>query len=193
MAEAALKPILPYLEGPAGLATIARFLALVDQRGSDECWPWTGSSVKGYGRFKVTGYETRHANRVAWAIANGRDPGDLLVRHSCDNPPCCNPAHLLLGTHADNARDKVERGRWRGPAYSRGSANGAAKLSDGQLAILVIRLQAGQNNKQCAIGLPIGHSMVSTIRVGKMWREQTAALGWVPRAQFQRRTRARAA
>ena len=87
-----------------------RFWSLVEQRGPDECWDWKGASRDDYGRFKIAG-ESRQSNRVAWAIANRRDPGYLLVRHTCDRPQCCNPAHLLLGTVKDNSDDKISRGR----------------------------------------------------------------------------------
>lgn len=94
---------------------LERFNALVMRGPADHCWPWVGSrSNKGYGR--VTGWRIGRrletASVVAWAVANGRwpSPGEV-VRHSCDNPPCCNPAHLLIGSHADNMRDARERRR----------------------------------------------------------------------------------
>lgn len=54
------------------------------------------------------------AHRVAYEIANGPIPDDLWVLHSCDNPPCCNPSHLRVGTYKDNVRDRVERDRSKG-------------------------------------------------------------------------------
>lgn len=80
--------------------------------GPDECWPWTGSTVsKGYGSIGHEG-KTLSAHRVVWQITNG-DPGNLHVLHWCDNPPCCNPAHLFLGTNADNQHDRLRKERWR--------------------------------------------------------------------------------
>jgi hypothetical protein len=65
-------------------------------------------------------------HRVAWEDANGQEvPAGLFVRHTCDNPPCCNPAHLLIGTPADNVRDAVERGR-----VARGFRLPQTRLSD---------------------------------------------------------------
>jgi hypothetical protein len=59
-------------------------------------------------------YGTRRAHRVAWIKAHGPIPTGLVVRHICDNPPCVNVDHLVLGTDADNIHDMHERGRYRG-------------------------------------------------------------------------------
>ncbi len=88
-----------------------RFWSKVDIRGPDECWPWTGATASnGYGN---KWYEEKDdkAHRVAWIVTNGPIPGGVVIRHDCDNPPCCNPAHLLDGTHKDNSDDKIRRGR----------------------------------------------------------------------------------
>lgn len=72
---------------------------------------WTGSQwAGGYGSF---GYEgtVQSAHRVAYQLAFGPIPDGMHVLHSCDNPPCVNPAHLHIGTHTDNMREKVSRGR----------------------------------------------------------------------------------
>ncbi|MHA0288263.1 HNH endonuclease [Mycobacterium sp. C3-094] len=66
----------------------------------------------GYGLIAVGQKRKRGAHIVAWEVANGRKvPAEALVRHRCDNPPCTNPAHLELGSHSDNANDRVERDR----------------------------------------------------------------------------------
>ena len=188
-------PILPLLEGREGRLRAMRFWSKVNMRGPDECWPWIASKTHGgggYGRFKITSYTSVHSNRVAWTLHHGRDPGDLIIRHSCDNPPCCNPAHLEIGTHADNTRDKIERGRWRG-GRNDGVNNPRAKIDETHLEQIVAGLKLGLNNKQIAEGLPIGHATVSRIRVGLAWQKQSAALGWEPRAQFVRTSHSGAA
>lgn len=90
-----------------------RFYSQVDRSaGPDACHPWTGPSRngKGYGAFVVDG-QTHVAHR--WLLGELR--GRLLAWpaevgcHTCDNPPCCNPGHLYVGTHADNAKDAIER------------------------------------------------------------------------------------
>lgn len=86
---------------------IDEFWAKVDKTG--DCWIWTKARTpKGYGAYK----DNQAAHRIAWQLANNRSiPPGMHVLHSCDNPPCVNPAHLRLGTQLDNSRDMVERGR----------------------------------------------------------------------------------
>ena len=90
-----------------------RFWAKVDRSG--ECWLWQGSKDRqGYGRIKSPGMRVNlKAHRVAYAMSAGIDPGAELVLHSCDNPSCCNPAHLSVGTHGENMQQMYDRGRRR--------------------------------------------------------------------------------
>ena len=187
MADAFPKQILPHLEGKIGELRKMRFWSKVDIRTPEECWEWQASlHTSGYGRFKIASYTTVMANRFALVIQTGEDRIERLALHHCDNPRCCNPHHLYWGTHTDNMRDKVRRGRHVSGDQS-GANNGAAKLTDEQFALVIARLKDGWNNKQIAADLPVTHSMVSLIRLGRMWAPQSAALGWEPKAQFIRR------
>lgn len=116
------RPPLPWSEVSRRLTPekIAAFLAQVAVGDPDECWEWQGSrSNLGYGAVAVrgTGYGPTGAHRVAYGIANGGIPDGMYVCHSCDNPPCCNPNHLFVGTHRDNMRDMDEKGRSRWYRY----------------------------------------------------------------------------
>lgn len=93
------------------------------------CWEWAGPrSPRGYGRWGTCG----RVSRIAWTLANGPIPEGLIVRHRCDNPPCCNPDHLEIGTHSDNSKDTVGRGR-----QAKGEAISGSKLTEGD--VLAIR------------------------------------------------------
>ena len=83
---------------------------LAPEPGDDRCWYWIGASNgHGYGVFRA-GRRLLLAHRAAYALANG-SPGRRVVRHTCDNPGCVNPAHLRAGTQADNVRDMIAKGR----------------------------------------------------------------------------------
>ena len=95
-------------------AKIDRFWSRVDSSGGpDSCWPWTlaCNKVTGYGHLYL--YGRSYAHRTAYELATGNDPRGLDVCHSCDNPICCNPSHLWIGTALDNMRDREAKGRGR--------------------------------------------------------------------------------
>ena len=92
---------------------VARFWARVDVRGPRECWEWTaGKRDFGYGLVHIPGQRSPvGAHRIAYTLAVGPIPEGAWVLHSCDNPPCVNPAHLRLGDQRANEADKDARGR----------------------------------------------------------------------------------
>jgi hypothetical protein len=107
--------------------TPERFWLNVDVRGQDECWIWTGAiNERGYGRAYWSSTMRSHGcHRIAWMLKRGPIPHGMLVLHSCDNPPCCNPDHLRLGTAGDNAKDRVDRGH-----QPKGASVPISKLTD---------------------------------------------------------------
>lgn len=130
------------------------------------CWPWMlSSNGDGYGQIKVGGsYWT--ASRLAYVLTTGVAPKTLFVCHHCDNPICCNPAHLYAGTRSANERDKVKRGR-NNPA--RGERNHFSRLTATQVEN--IRRLFGQGMTNVSIGKLMGvhHSTISKIRTGNSW------------------------
>lgn len=110
-----------------------RLWSRVDIGTPNDCWEWQGyrnGSKRGYGQIglgrKADGLVETH--RAAWLVTRGHIPPGLVVRHRCDNPPCCNPLHLMLGTQAQNVQDAIDRGR-----IARGFALPHCRLSMAQV------------------------------------------------------------
>jgi hypothetical protein len=100
---------------PKNLPVPDRWWEKVDRRSDVECWPWTASCDKdGYGRFQYptpNGQVHTRAHRYGYTMLVGPIPTGMVVMHSCDNPPCVNPAHLGVGTPLANNDDKIGKGR----------------------------------------------------------------------------------
>jgi len=149
---------------------VQRFWSKVDIRNPDECWPWTAGlfSDSGYGQFWVNRINAR-TNRVAWMIAYDAVPEGLFVCHSCDNPACCNPDHLFLGTPGDNVQDCLEKKR-----FPVGEDNYCHKLSEDQVrAIRWLFANTGVSQQWIADTYGVSQYTVSGIIRRKKWRHLT--------------------
>ena len=128
------------------------------------CWEWVGySGSGGYGMIGRDGKNVR-AHRVSYEAYKGEIPKGMVVRHTCDNPACINPDHLLLGTQKDNAADRTARGRGH---KLKGSSVGTAKLTEAQaLEIKSSTLSLAELSEKYGVD----KSNIWAIRSGKSWK-----------------------
>jgi hypothetical protein len=141
-----------------------RFWSKVDPAPSQCCWEWTACK-NNYGYGKVW-FNTKQllAHRVAYTLAKGEIPKGFVVRHTCDNPACCNPDHLILGTHADNTADMIKRQR---NCTFKGEQNGKAKLTAKQAMEVY---NSPLTHYEIAEFYNIGETTVSLIKNKKRWK-----------------------
>lgn len=160
------------------------FWAKVKQVG--DCWEWQSSlDNKGYGKTRVPGTRAQYrAHRIAYYLSTGNDPAEMYVCHSCDNPKCVNPSHLFLGTALENNQDKMSKGRDK-YGNQKGHRNGNSKLSEDDARKVIALILEGKSNKQIATLMPVGHSLVSRIRVGRSWKELAQNMGYEPKPSKQ--------
>lgn len=161
----------------------ARFWSKVQRRSHDDCWPWLGYRKKRhrtgrqeYGVFYLSKTVKIGAHRASYYLLTGVFPAyGQCIMHTCDNPPCCNPAHLRLGTWADNNRDRHDKGRTVMPPNDarrisktpRGSQHGCSKLSEAD-----VRAIRADGRPIAELGRLYGvhQGTISKIRCGKTWR-----------------------
>lgn len=125
-----------------------------------ECHEWTGHrDPKGYGKMNFGG-PGKLVHRVMYSLVVG-DPGDMLVCHTCDNPPCCNPAHLFLGTNQDNMDDMNAKGRAIHPA---GDEHANSKIADAD--VRGIR-ESTESSSALARKFGVSASLIAQIRKRK--------------------------
>ena len=149
-----------------------RFWPKVDKRGPDQCWPWlAGNNGIGYGRIsrgrRDASPRSVLAHRVMWEITYGPIPESLCVCHHCDNPDCVNPAHLFLGTHAENLRDMARKGRSK-PSGVKGEKHPRAKLTAVQ--VREIRVLASERSyRSLAKEFRVNFSTIGDIVTRRSW------------------------
>lgn len=104
------------------------FWSLINVKSENDCWNWLGAVNRwGYGRIRHDGW-IQMAHRVAYEKTTGQNIKGLIAMHTCDNPACCNSKHLVMGTHADNQKDKFTKNR-----QAKGETNGQSLLTNEQV------------------------------------------------------------
>jgi len=143
-----------------------RFWKKVQKRAPNECWPVIAKWAR-YGNMRVPG-QNKHVgiHRVAYTLFVGAIPDGMVVMHACDNPKCCNPAHLGVGTNLDNQRDMIAKGR---------KLTGAARGSDSYKAVLnedkvrYIKAHPELSNSELGVKFGVVSNTINAIRKGKSW------------------------
>ena len=155
--------------GRAALSAAERLWDWVEIRSAHECWPWTGHTIHGYGALSTANGGHAKAHRVAYEIAKGPIPPGLLVLHSCDNPPCCNPDHLSVGTTQQNSREAAERNRM---VYGEDHIN--HKLTEADVRHIRLAVTQGANVGQLARQFGVATPTIRKAASGATWARVTA-------------------
>lgn len=143
-------------------ALLVRHTKKIAPPDANGCWLWVGhrNPVSQYGRLGWRG-SIAYAHRWMWRMVYGEIPKEMHVLHKCDNPPCVNPAHLWLGTHADNMRDR--EAKRRGPYERR-------KLSEDDARACKTRHKAGESCPSLARGYSVSASVIYALISGKTYK-----------------------
>ena len=142
-----------------------RHAAKIDKNSPGGCWLWMGAtnrSRNGYGMFRVSRV-AHYAHRAAYASVHGELPEGVVVMHRCDTPLCCNPAHLCVGTQADNLKDMADKGR-----NLRNGVSMNAKLFKDQAATARLMLEQGARQKDVAELFGVTQGTISRLANGKV-------------------------
>jgi hypothetical protein len=141
-----------------------RFFSLLKQE--DECLIFIGSrNYKGYGRMHNRNEQFMH--RFSWFIHNGPIPKGMHVLHHCDNPPCCNPKHLWIGTNKDNSDDKFRKNRFR---IVSGENHPSSKISEEQAQKVAAMITDGKTSHEISLELGIARHNIYGIKSKKIWK-----------------------
>ena len=142
------------------------------RQAENECLEWTRSTIgtekARYGRLRI-GDKKMLAHRFAYERAFGQIPAGMFVCHKCDNPRCCNPDHLFLGTAKDNTQDAIKKGRFSGRysgSHPKGELAPAYKLTSAQIIEIKERRKGGEELKSIAATYGVSHHYISKIARG---------------------------
>lgn len=133
----------------------------------NNCWIWQkGKTQDGYGQISIDG-EKRRTHCVSYEEWVGDIPEGKEVCHSCDVRDCCNPKHLFVATHKENIDDMVKKGR---RAFSSGSKNSNAQLTENSVKDIFFRISCGENVRDIAEYYGVGGHVISKIKTLENWK-----------------------
>lgn len=149
-----------------------RYWPKVRKGSPDECWTWAARAKTAFGYGRMTAGRGTHlkAHQIGWALANGPIPDGLGVLHECDNPACCNPNHLFLGTQKDNSQDAKQKGRLALPPNPLGEEHPNSKITE-ELAVAIFT--SPLKTVDVARELGVSYKIACDVRNGKSWRHAT--------------------
>lgn len=151
-----------------GPSEAQRFFNKVSIPDLDGCWCWTGARVRGrYGHFSSSPDGRRrlvYSHRWSWEYYFGPIPEGIDVLHKCDNPPCVNPRHLFVGTHAENMADMARKGRANPP---KGEKNIRAELNDEKVRFI---RSSNLSVRELARLYGVGPTCIHHARTGRTWK-----------------------
>lgn len=147
--------------------TEADFWPLVTAGKHNECWHFEGTLDRdGYGKFRLIPEGLAH--RVMYRLRVGVIPTGVHVLHTCDNPRCCNPSHLFLGSPSVNMQDMWDKKRHRRLV---GENNNHAKLTSAKVTDIRNRYSSGETQVSLAKEFNVSQSNISEIVLRKIWIE----------------------
>ena len=166
-----------------GASDDERLRFYLDTANEENCWEWQGfRDGDGYGRVSGVRSAPRVASRVAYEAWVGPIPDGMIVCHRCDNPPCCNPAHLFVGTAKANTKDMQDKERG-----SHGELHHWHRLTDEQVHIVRYLATAGMQQRPIARYMGCSQAQVSNLvrraqrRHDTNWTPKTELVAWVAR------------
>ncbi len=140
---------------------LTRLLERVEVNEDTGCWEWQGSRLPtGYGHIKSERRMVK-THRVTYSHYVGDIPDGLCVLHRCDNPCCCNPEHLFLGTLDDNNKDRTAKGRGVRPPNS-----GVPKIPSEKIEQIFSLREQGLTHQKISDRLGVARSTVGNYLSG---------------------------
>jgi hypothetical protein len=134
-----------------------------------DCWKWTGVlNNMGYGQLLING-RMKYSHRYSYQLRYGSFPDAMRVLHKCDNPRCCNPEHLFLGTQMDNVHDMMAKGR-QNYVIPIGSKHGGSKLNEVEVIKIRRRYELGERQVDIARDYNVNKTTINVIVHRKKWK-----------------------